>query len=301
MDIYEFCDTVVDYNIKIEEEISQGFNNKTYKAQINNKNVFIKYDKSGKNKENIKRGYKVTDILSSVDTQKPIEKYELDESIMVIYEFENTRIPLMKNWSSKDFCKNIIDTMVDFFNKLHTNKKIKYQLNTSKFDKRNEIIETYSRYIDESEDCSVLDNRIIEECYSAYDYLKNNEEYNTKFNHNDISLGNFGLDNGIYPVLDWERCGFSDPLYDISRFETGVIDEIIKKIHSSEFYTKIRNRFREELCVSIDMDRYRCHKLLNIVRQVSYIDNGQCSKYWLKIGTQNECLDMKLKQVNKLI
>lgn len=304
MDFKIFCDRFCQ-NISIDEYIEDGHNT-TFKGTKNGRDVFIKYTDASDRISDFRCEYEVTNILSDctdISCPTPISKIDKEnKGIMTIYSFENLSFPTNPSWSKEKYCKNIIDSATNLFNTFHNNDQFVNKVFNSefchRFVSRNYLFKNDIGQVDEIQQLRPYSDK----CVKAHNYLESNKnKFPLKFNHNDLKYSQFGFNEGVLPVLDLEHFGLSDPCYDISRFETSFIDEMMTQVRGNNFAAEMRKRFHNNLETDVEsLKRYRAYKLLNTMRLAIFVATGNCSPYWLEVGSQERCLELKKEQLEKI-
>jgi hypothetical protein len=292
-------------NLSVEEYIEAGHNT-TCKARKGDENVFVKYTDLTERIPDLRCEYEVNSILSDhtdLFCPKPVLKIDKNNrGIMIITSYETINVPSADSWSEEEYCKRVIDSGVNLFNTFHNDSEF---LNiASQSDLCCRFVSRYNLFksdIEKSRDIDGL-NQYSDKCLKAYKYLNSkNNKFTIRFNHNDLNLSQLGFTQGIMPILDLEHFGLSDPCYDISRFEASIIDEMILEVHGRSFADKMRKRLHENLTVNLQsLKRYRAYKLLNTLTASIFVANGYCSEYWLEVGSQDRCFELKKQQLSSI-
>jgi aminoglycoside phosphotransferase (APT) family kinase protein len=287
-------------DIKITEKIDNGYNSNTFFCKYNGEKSVLKYSNSKSEYESLTREYEICNILfnnSSIDVPKPIYKYEQNNNLLIIFSEVNTYIPNSLDWKNKQFCKDIIVSSAKVLNELHDNPKIHKKVNESEYCNQQK---NKSRYLNKQlkriRNFDMINEKKFEDSVS---YILNNN-YKTRFSHFDFTATNYSFHIGIEPIYDWQTCGYGDALYDISIFDSSVIDEFIYYFHSQEFVNELRDKFFELLNINIDMNRYTIYKYIHTSVILWNIANNRCTDLWLNIGTEQEIYNQTKNQLETL-
>lgn len=302
MDVQEFGEY---FNSKFEivNQIDKGFTNETYIGIFRDEDVFVKFSSDGENSEDLKCSYEASNILSSLYPEMcpaPVRFKEIDNAAMLIFELERANVPNIEEWKNARFCKNIIDTASKLVNILHDDDIFDDRLGSAVYCNRDvDRYTSYEKFVKKSENHDEL-AEYSNSFWTAYQYLNSNRQFERKFNHNDIALGNSGLRSGLFPMFDWENCGFSDPLLDVASVEASIIDDVLSGVHSSRFVEEMRDRYRKSVSVDTSKKRYKYHRLLLNLKFAIFVANGDCSEYWSKVGNSDECFDLKMSYIDSI-
>lgn len=287
-------------DITVDRQPSRGFGSDTFYCTYGGRSAVVKYSDELTQYHRLLREAEVCRILSKFDTvQSPqvIEVVDRGRDIAVMFEEVEEEIISSEMWSSLEYCRDHMESAVEFFNFIHTDEEFISKIKNSS---HGYVCELYWR--DFTLDGYDLDSYLSEDqkkiSLDAVDYLSSTDPDRLYFGHNDFHIDNMGCSNGVYPVFDWEKSGYCDPMWEVSRFEGRFFDEMVREHHSREVVEDLRQEFRESLAVDVT-DRLELYRYVRIVRSMNHI-REDCSEKWLEVGTIEELYELKYELLDIL-
>lgn len=260
-----------------------------YFCNFNGKSAYAKYANEEPHITAIEREFRSTKIIcesTDIDTSEPLLYLKNGEEIIAIFGSVETTIPSKDEWSNFEYGKELVDSAAHVLNELHYNDKIK---KTAKTRLSNNGFPIEYRYDTLRSSISDMvhqheESPYLETALEVLDFLHNTRPEANTLSHTDFLTANYGLSNGVEPIIDWEGLGFFDPVCDIGAFEASVVDEFFETQLTEEESKALRNQFHEQLQYDFDEERLLAYRYIYTAMTYACVVDGKCSQLWLNVG-----------------
>lgn len=295
----------IDKDIIIKNKIGQGSASNTYHCKYEGEENILKHADDTVKYHNLRIEYEACNHISkysSINIPESVKYVENSQkNSLAIFSKVNTRVPCKDDWENKLYCSDIVESGINVLNELHCNEHLQSGMRETEC--AGNIIHIEDILTNKYEiikNSGVVDDGQVERISDIIDYISENHNYKPIFSHYDFTIINYGFNDGILPLYDWQTCGYSDCLWDIAAFENAIIDEFIYYFHSEQFVNKIRDKFRNNTCKNTKKDVYILYKYIQLLTTVCVVGNGDCSSLWLKVGSEKDIIEQKSKQLSEI-